>query len=386
MDMPYLPLDQFLASQLSKTLPKHNPNQEDRIIHPYWNLDRSAMDKILFEISALAKAKLMTVPEEDKELTHLRDAAERITKISRKSPIRVALLGAQGAGKSLLINALFDLDGLSLTGADGGACTASVVRYVYYPGDNGKFLAEIKFLDSKKMAAMLQEHAKSYYDYHNDDDDSDDEIRSQSKADRQDEQERRVRDTAVDVFDTLFGSRQEFLESWDPRTYKNGEFVALCLLKCQEALDQIKASDDVMSFIRNDQTALLDAIKPFLTNVPGTQCLWPLVDSVCVRITHPLLQQGIEIIDLPGMLHSHLFFVIACLPLSGSGDTNSTRTRHADEIKDSVDVLIVLADTIRITTDDSFISKVRGGILTHGVDRVKLVATKIDVSPFNFVT
>lgn len=65
---------------------------------------------------------------------------------------------------------------------------------------------------------------------------------------------------------------------------------------------------------------------------------------------------------------------------TGWGDVNLSRTRHTDEIKDSVDVELILADTIRIATDDTVISNARGAILNHGLASVKLVATKIDVS------
>lgn len=63
----------------------------------------------------------------------------------------------------------------------------------------------------------------------------------------------------------------------------------------------------------------------------------------------------------------------------GWGDTNVDRARHADEIKDMVDVEIIVADTIRISTDDIVISNVRAAVLNHGLSNVKLVATKIDV-------
>lgn len=57
-----------------------------------------------------------------------------------------------------------------------------------------------------------------------------------------------------------------------------------------------------------------------------------------------------------------------------------SRARHADDVKDSVDVEIILADTIRITTDDVVINTARAGVENHGASNVKVVATKIDVS------
>lgn len=66
--------------------------------------------------------------------------------------------------------------------------------------------------------------------------------------------------------------------------------------------------------------------------------------------------------------------------MTGWGDINLSRTRHTDQIKDSVDVELIVADTIRIATDEMVISNARGAILNHSAANVKLVATKIDVS------
>ena len=67
----------------------------------------------------------------------------------------------------------------------------------------------------------------------------------------------------------------------------------------------------------------------------------------------------------------------------GWGDTNTSRSRHADDVKDTVDVEVILADTIRIATDDMVINHARAAALNHGMTMVKLVATKIDVSSFS---
>ena len=64
---------------------------------------------------------------------------------------------------------------------------------------------------------------------------------------------------------------------------------------------------------------------------------------------------------------------------TGSGDVNMLRARHAEDVKDTVDVEIILGDTVRIGTDDIVMSTARAGILNHGSSKVKVVATKIDV-------
>lgn len=61
-----------------------------------------------------------------------------------------------------------------------------------------------------------------------------------------------------------------------------------------------------------------------------------------------------------------------------------SRARHADEVKDTVDVEIILGDTVRIGTDEMVISNARAGVLNHGASNVKVVATKIDVCILSF--
>jgi hypothetical protein len=68
------------------------------------------------------------------------------------------------------------------------------------------------------------------------------------------------------------------------------------------------------------------------------------------------------------------------LTIIGWGDVNLSRVRHAEQIKDNVDVEMILADTIRMASDDMVINSARAAVAHHGAGNVKLIATKIDVS------
>lgn len=299
--MSFLELDEFRdQGHLHKAVPKYIAEQEKKIPHPFWSLDRGNIDNLVAKISSTVKTVLQDFPGDDKELNQLNDAAVRLPQVDRSPAIKVALLGAQGAGKSLLINALFDYNGLSLTGASGGACTRSVVKYLFYPGEQSNFCAEVRFLGISKMTDMIKEHAKAYYDYYDSYDNPDDEVGHQNKNLQQEQVDLKLKNTAEEFFETLFGSKADFLESWDSRVYENGEFVSLSLLKYEDTLNQTKANENTMSIFGRDQYDLNKQLLPYLSKVRGEQCMWPLVDYVAVRITHPLLQHRIELIDLPG--------------------------------------------------------------------------------------
>jgi len=305
---PLLTFTQFLEYlTANKSVPKYDSSLEEKTPHPFWNLDRNCIDGLLKSISVLVTDRMEHVPPIDKELVHLRKTAQRVAQIDRGPTLKVALIGSQGAGKSLLINALFDQDGLSLTGAEGGACTTSIVRYAQYTGNvtssgDSKFVADVKFLDVSKIETLINEHARSYYYYQHDVEVSDDEEGPGTKTLQEDQHDRRLNDTAEDVFATLFGSREQFLESWRPADFRNGEFSQLCQTKSEDAIQSLGInSQRVKTFIGNNAEELLEKIKPFLSKVKDEACLWPLVDSIFIRLDHDLLKQGVEIIDLPGV-------------------------------------------------------------------------------------
>ncbi|KAF2638562.1 hypothetical protein P280DRAFT_499892 [Massarina eburnea CBS 473.64] len=362
-----LPFDEFpeyLKANRYKV--KYDSTSEPKFEHPWWDLPKCEIDRKLQEFTQRILDITGTSPEDDKELQHLKKTANSLSQVERSTAVKVALVGAQGAGKSLLTNAIFGCDGLSITGADGAACTSVIIRYANYPpglDEMKKFFAQVRFLSPRIQETMINEFAKSYYRYNEDEDDSEDEENLRPASAAQEEIDRRAKDTAEDFFITFFGSRQNFLECWSPSAYKSGEFTSICQLKCEAALARYndKMTSQGIPFSANDHKDLIVQIKPFLTKVKGEICLWPLVDQVTIRFKHPLLDQGVEVLDVPGW-----------------GDRNTMRARHAEEVKDTVDSELILADTIRIATDDTVINNAHAAMTLRGAEHVKIVATKID--------
>lgn len=288
-----------------KSLPRYVTATEPKPAHAWFELDKSAIDGLLKDLAQYIADLLKDSPKTDKELQHLLRTSSELAHVTRSPPLKVALLGAQGAGKSLLINAIFDCDGLSLTGADGAACTSSVTRYAAYPesqpSGNNKMFAEIKFLDPAARGKLLREHAKAYYQYMHIEEDLDNEDSTGPAIARIEEVDQRLKDTAEDIFVTLFGSHEAFINSWSAQAYKNEQFLSLAQLKCEEAVRRENLDDRGIAMkIANNQRDLLKQLRPFLTKVKGVTCLWPLVDGITIRLCHDIVQAGIELIDLPG--------------------------------------------------------------------------------------
>ncbi|KAH7115028.1 hypothetical protein B0J11DRAFT_594182 [Dendryphion nanum] len=351
---------------------KYDSTKEKPLPHPWRDVNQSDIQNGLKIMSDIVMKVMVGIPEKDEELMHVRSVAEGLPHINYRPPVKIALLGAQGAGKSLLLNALFDTNGLSLTGADGAACTSAIIEYRHSSAANkipgaDEYIAQVHFMHASKLEEMLQEHARSYQHFFEDDDSDDEESDVERKAKtrygRRDESDRRLKDTAMEIFSTLFGGKETFVESWHASESKISEFVNLCQIQCNQALGKLDLDKSkIGTYTGKDPETLLKKIRPFMTKVKGEDSLWPLVDHITIEFPSRLLEENLLIIDLPGW-----------------GDVNVFRTRHSDEIKDTVDVELIVADTIRIATDDAVISSARSAMMNHGASGVKLVATKTDV-------
>lgn len=283
--------------QRCKPASSYDATHESKVPHPWWDLDKDAIQAGLKDISERVQSATKGATDLDKEIQHLVTTATKLEQVKKTQAVRVAHMGPQGAGKSLLNCALFDCPDISLTGAKGSACTSTIVKYAYSPSD--KFAAQVRFLNATKTECMIDEHIRSYMDYHNDLDNSDDEGGPHKRSLNQDEIDRKRNNTAEDFFRIIFGSRDVFLTAWSKGDLN--EFKWVCEVKCKEAmkLHDIN-SEGVATFSEDTPKELLDVIRPFLTDVDNEVCLWPIVDCVTIRLNHPLLEQNLEIIDLPG--------------------------------------------------------------------------------------
>jgi hypothetical protein len=126
-------------------------------------------------------------------------------------------MGMQGVGKSLLLNSIFKLNGLTLTSANGKACTNVIVRFKGFHGTSNYvkaiYVGEVKIFNTTKMEKMIYDKAQVYYFYYGDDDDSNIKDTHTIPNRGKGKPNHRATCTANEFFIALFRLEEEFLRS-----------------------------------------------------------------------------------------------------------------------------------------------------------------------------
>lgn len=258
------------------------------------------------------------IAEDDIELRYLHKTADTLDKVQRSKTFRVALSGPQAAGKSSFLNSLLNCPGMCYAAADGRACTNSIIIYFHYRGTAEEaFLAEVKFHTAKKIEEIVDQYSRDYYHFYHFDDEiaeTTDETRRQRKGRVHDEADVRAKDTAQDIFETLFGGKDLFREAWSPEEYLSQTFQKECERKCAEAISKLNINTEgIARYVAPTPEDLSSQIKIFTTKIPNEVSLWPLVDTIRYGLDREILEQEFEFIDLLGTLNTSFFRYLASL-------------------------------------------------------------------------
>jgi hypothetical protein len=258
----------------------YKPKAEEPPNHPWYTFDKSGVDRQIMDISSLIKHHISTARAEDTEMNGLRDLSEHVQQVTQASYTEVALVGMQGVGKSLLINALMDRNTLSETSADGGACTASAIKYLHQPdfGDRkDKYDIEIEFMNDEYLDEIIGEHVKNYNYFHfmlNDNDEFS-------------EDEEQAAATAYDFFFLVFDTNKENEKGSRLEQLLTAEAIQSGLLlreTIEMARERIKSAAEDESGKRSVRNVgikkLSEFVNGYIAQSETGQSMWPLVQSV----------------------------------------------------------------------------------------------------------
>ncbi|EJD49693.1 hypothetical protein AURDEDRAFT_122114 [Auricularia subglabra TFB-10046 SS5] len=222
----------------------------------------------------------------------------------RKSELVVAVIGASGAGKSSLINALLGESIVPTSSVK--ACTSMPIKIAYH--DKERVLAEIEFISRDSWLAELRTLLSAL--------------------------------SKVKGLPQKLSSHDEGKQAWqrahalypDVSGPKMLRLTAEQLVDSEESIaaklgGKITFSSSKAQFFLRELQGL---IRPRGTKVD----LWPLVAQVSVWCKAPVLASGVTLVDLPGVL-----------------DVNEARGAIAKEYVKNADSVLVVAHISRAATD-----------------------------------
>lgn len=343
--------------------------------------DRKAIDRILGRIASSLRDILGHSNSDDEKLSVIQYAIDSIT---NDRPISISVIGSQGRGKSLLVNALLHRKTLRNTSLSGRGCTSCPIKYEHTPlfgDDQDLYSAQVQSKPFGKMKSLIGTFVDKWLRYHcSTIQGSDGQVTEGREELREDARaaERFFRWFCnADNDPTAESGLQELLSQAKPA---KSEIVGYVVSKFFE-LKQRHGFDERGSKTLPAQSGreVASQLDPYITHENDRPDLWLIVDWVVVYTGSELLGRRISIFDLPGKLGSSTMHSSNKLRSSGLGDINQARTLSTNWVRRTADYEIIVDVSDRILDDIAVELQLKQSIKTRGAKRTILVLTKIDV-------
>ena len=281
--------------------------------------------------------------------------ANELLDVGRAAAHVIGIVGASGEGKSGLSNALIGNRDAATTGCDGNAITTTANEYhALSPDDPYECRVEVKFLQKHEQLEILLDyiqHIRFFADPQHDHD--------QFDKDSMAEYERDCK-VAKDAFRCLFGDNAEMDAIYAGTDQRDSEELAGELVERAQQLPW-PVVDDSNVWYFEAKTSL----EGRLELVKTIESLWPLVQHTKVFVKSEFLQQGVVLVDLPGLM-----------------DPNAARVQITEKYLDKLDHIIVVTNPGRAVVNTSIIPQKHFPEIWNGSDaecsKVTIVCTKSD--------
>ncbi|KAK4632072.1 hypothetical protein CLAFUR4_03722 [Fulvia fulva] len=254
---------------------------------------------------------------ENKVTKDLLEEAKKRLKDNVSGQTMFAVSGDMAAGKSSVINSILSIGTIARKGDGGGSCTWVVQRFMkQFPNQAFPFAARVSFFGPDQICALITAMFTKYYRATHRD--------SQDNGEGEGEEEYNDIRTVLDAFMALFADHIEFEDEGSAREYlrqaESEDDSIICGDLASWAIDVATDWLDGKEFIlvgAATSDELLLKLQPFTYQLIGEEgkgqvSPWPLVSVVDFGFENKLLNQGIVLVDAPGL-----------------SDSNSTRANNA---------------------------------------------------------
>jgi len=332
--------------------------------HPFFGTAKEAYLDLFAKFPACELRKL-----KQERLDLLCKEFEDARHIPKPEPLKIALLGEAGKGKTSLLNSILDKMDLAKTGASGASETTVVTEYGSpFNEQELPFAARIYYFNKSRIKGLLEEHVKDYQLWHIHYDTTwETEIKKQYRDKAK---------TALDVFREMFHGRIEFSSKksayeWLQEQQDVETVVSILLGWCQELVAVVAPEDSLVTYVEaSTSKELRHMLSPFSTSKalhrktnPGA-ALWPLVDRIRIGL------KGVRILE-------HLIFA----DLPGVSDKNQVRVVTTMQHLHKCDCVWLVASIDRIVSSSVLAQEIDKTFERFGYDnssRVTVVCTHIE--------
>ncbi|KAK5102450.1 hypothetical protein LTR70_000306 [Exophiala xenobiotica] len=229
---------------------------------------------------------------------------ERVGSLDLSKECRILVIGQTGAGKSRSITALLDEDRLLPTGGNGQACTAAPIEVHYNDNDDWAYIAEYKYMTCAELREDFDIVQSAF---------SDDGVDKEADA------------GPITRFKTLYPDLTD--HQLKTITFED-------VLASNEVREKLGESPRKRYNNKAQFYAELSQTAATTTNGSST---WALLDMVRLYVKHPLLENGLVLVDVPGV-----------------GDDNATRNERATKYIQDCSAVCIMAECIRATSNSTF--------------------------------
>lgn len=241
-----------------------------------------------------------------------------------------------------------------------------------FPGQNATFAAKVFFFGRDEIRDILSSLLAKYFRAANQDEKPEDENEEDEGYSSNVETFGDMRDTMT-AFMALFCEHDEFETEASARAFlkqaksENDEFIVDTLLEWADEVVQSKLDGmEAVVFECSTPAELLWRLQPYTFQVDGIDgegvvAPWPLVSVIDFGLDHPLLQEGIVLVDSPGL-----------------SDANAARSRNAIIHHRECTHKMIVAEIGRAEADKNLRKALEDAYRTRGSGKTILVLTHGD--------